>query len=490
MRNSIQQFEEKSIPKINKTIDRYIGSPDDVASFVKGISEEVIGLGLSIMAEVFESYDEIIRANLKRRNRYEIVRRDKKELITSLGMVQFSKTLFRDKETGESRYLLDEFLHFDDHERLTEDAEAMILQEAVQTSYRKAGEAASMTDMVSRQSVKNRIHRLDFSKVGEAIPEEKKSVDYLYIDADEDHVALQSNGVKGDLIPGNDGRKSNCIFAKLVYVYEGIEAADKAGRRRRLVNPHYFSGVYEGKDNAGLWDEVYDYLDSHYDLEKVKKIYLNSDGGAWIKAGRKRLAGISGVLDEFHVWKYLTECVSHLSDTREDGMRELLNALRDGDKRAFGSAIKRIDGCARTEQEHKRVEACRSYVVSNWEEARARFVIDDTVCGCSAEGHVSHVLSVRMSSRPMGWSRKGADKMARLRAYYYNGGDMLELVRSQKKGLPVAAGAENEVISCDEVMKEARGRQGIIGKYYDSMSCTLSLQSRKKAAIIRHIWEL
>lgn len=26
------------------------------------------------------------------------------------------------------------------------------------------------------------------------------------------------------------------------------------------------------------------------------------------------------------------------------------------------------------------------------------------VIGCSAEGHVSHVLSSRMSSRPMGWS--------------------------------------------------------------------------------------
>jgi len=37
--------------------------------------------------------------------------------------------------------------------------------------------------------------------------------------------------------------------------------------------------------------------------------------------------------------------------------------------------------------------------------------------GCSAEGHVSHVLSERMSSRPLGWSRQGAEQMARLRAF-------------------------------------------------------------------------
>ena len=35
--------------------------------------------------------------------------------------------------------------------------------------------------------------------------------------------------------------------------------------------------------------------------------------------------------------------------------------------------------------------------------------IDDggAVWGCSAEGHISHVLSARESSRPMGWSKKG-----------------------------------------------------------------------------------
>lgn len=57
------------------------------------------------------------------------------------------------------------------------------------------------------------------------------------------------------------------------------------------------------------------------------------------------------------------------------------------------------------------------------------------VIGSSTEGHVSHILSSRMSSRPMGWSRKGAAQMAQLRTYYYNGGDMLELVRYQKADL-------------------------------------------------------
>ena len=48
--------------------------------------------------------------------------------------------------------------------------------------------------------------------------------------------------------------------------------------------------------------------------------------------------------------------------------------------------------------------------------------------GCSAEGHVSHVLSARMSSRPMAWGIAGADKMAKLRAFYFNGGDFTKLL--------------------------------------------------------------
>ena len=45
-------------------------------------------------------------------------------------------------------------------------------------------------ETVSRETVKKKIHHLEFPKE-KAYPEEKKEVDYLYMDANEDHVALQ-----------------------------------------------------------------------------------------------------------------------------------------------------------------------------------------------------------------------------------------------------------------------------------------------------------
>ena len=114
----------------------------------------------------------------------------------------------------------------------------------------------------------------------------------------------------------------------------------------------------------------------------------------------------------------------------------------------------------------------------------------DGVTGSSTEGHVSHVLSSRMSSRPMGWSRTGAGKMAQLRAYYYNGGDMLELVRYQKAELPKAAGCEQGIILSAQMFKNEKNRHGKLGKYVDAMTHRVSSITKKKIYFNEHIWGL
>lgn len=122
--------------------------------------------------------------------------------MTSLGSVTYRKTLFKNKFTGKYEYLLDRVMGIEKHARMTEDAEAELLEEAVQTSYRKGGIAASITEeCVSKETVMNKLHGLEFPKNQEK-PKEKKVVDYLYIDADEDHVSLQFREKKGDLIKG------------------------------------------------------------------------------------------------------------------------------------------------------------------------------------------------------------------------------------------------------------------------------------------------
>ena len=50
------------------------------------------------------------------------------------------------------------------NERITEDATAEILKEAVQISYRRGGEEYSLKGTVSKQTVKAKLHGLKFPK--------------------------------------------------------------------------------------------------------------------------------------------------------------------------------------------------------------------------------------------------------------------------------------------------------------------------------------
>ena len=78
--------------------------------------------------------------------------------------------------------------------------------------------------------------------------------------------------------------------------------------------------------------------------------------------------------------------------------------------------------------------------------------------------------------------------MAQMRAYYLNGGDMLELVRYQKRELPKAAGAEYDILTSLDVIRSERNRHGQLGKYMETITHKVTLDTKKKAYFASHIW--
>ena len=99
-----------------------------------------------------------------------------------------------------------------------------------------------------------------------------------------------------------------------------------------------------------LWDEVYSYIEAHYDLGKVKQIYLNSDGGTWIKSGYKRIHGIEYVLDEFHLSKYLLKMTGHMLDSQQDAGHGLCKIIRSGSKEEFQAEAENLKGYTESEK--------------------------------------------------------------------------------------------------------------------------------------------
>ena len=484
MINSIQHFCQNGVKNVEKVMVDYSADMTKIAEMVQGVTKGVVDLGLSIIAEEWENYDEMLRSRKELRPGWYIVRRDETTLLTSLGSVTYHKTLFRNKFTGEHEYLLDRIMGIEKHARMTEDAEAKLLEEAVQTSYRKGGESATISnDVVSKETVMNKIHPLKFPRVEPQM--EKKALKYLYIDADEDHVSLQYINKKGDI----KKPRTNTIMPKLIYVYEGI--TNESGRNE-LINKKHFGGVYEGgKAIEQLWEEVAEYIESSYDTEELVKIYINGDGAAWIKSGQKILDKAKFVLDRFHMHKYIIGATSHLLDSVEDARSEIYRSIYEKKKYKAEEVFEKILSVTETESKRKTVEAAKAYILGNWAGIMQCVRDKNEEVQCSAEGHISHVFADRMSSRPLGWSRIGADKMSRLRIYEKNGGNMLELVRFQKEELPLAAGCEEVIYSSNQMFLAERKNRETLGALADVPVYSIPYpQIKKMAALKNHIWGL
>ena len=270
MLNSIIYFEEHCIKNFEKLEDDFIKNPKNFAEYVLGLTDVLCRLGTEMIRDSLETMDQILCRSSLRQRSWTIEAHHARTLLTSLGEVTFKRTLFLNKQTKQRSCLLDQILGLEPNQRLTQDALSRMLEEAVQTSYQRGGQQVGLATQVSRQTVKNKIHALNFPP-DRHIPEHKKMVDYLYIDADEDHVALQFLKKKGDLTTAENGVKNNGLITKMVCIYEGKESETFHGRRRILTNRHCFCGVKNKEANQRFWDDIYHYLERNYDLEHVKR---------------------------------------------------------------------------------------------------------------------------------------------------------------------------------------------------------------------------
>ena len=284
MEDIISYLAEYFIPKIFELKLEYYKNPTSLADFAIATKTETDKLGREILQLSIQEMDKLIKDLPTRKRKWVVDRKaDGRQLLTTLGRISFSRVLYKSKsevdENGKPlySYLLDDLMSLSPNQEMTEDVMANIYKEAVQTSYRKAGEEATGIEGVSKQTVKNQLHKLKFPKNFQ-IPEVKKEVEYLYIDADEDHYHLQFKEKRGDLERNEFGRKLNGGITKLAYVFEGIEPEAPKSKRNRLIGTHYFSRGDE-QNSKEFWAEVFEYVEATYDTSKIKKLYINQ----WIE---------------------------------------------------------------------------------------------------------------------------------------------------------------------------------------------------------------
>lgn len=466
---SIQDFIENGIANLEECEKSLMKNPLNWTDQILGIQQILRKFGAAVISELLEECNTILENSIKRRAFWRIKDRTKKHLLTSVGMIGFTHTRFEHKETGKTAYLLDQILGIQPHARISRDLECRLLEEAAQSSYRKAGYTASEQDPVSGQTVMRHVHCLKCIRQTNGQDQEKRRVKQLYVEADEDHIALQFHEKKGD-IKRFKGHGDNGRIIKLVYVHEGIETE---GKRRSLKHRKYFVGYYTGEENKRLWEEVKEYIEETYDTDSLETIYFQSDGGGWMKKGME-LLGADFVLDEFHLKKYVKRMVRSTGEPEREA--EVNEWIKEGKKKELEEWEKE-KAAVLEEKEGKKLENSYGYIKRNWKGVRNRVGKKAGVLGSSTESHVSHVISARMSSRPMGWSKEGAKKLSFLRIYWKNGGKMEQLLSEERKCEEKRGEekrGEEKILSAAELIHWEKQTKKHNGKYVDAVQARLN----------------
>ncbi len=466
---------EVLVKEILEAEEKFLKNPKDFYGLETAVKASAESFSAGFLGTVLSSMNERLCNDAWRKLRYNICRHDHRTLITSVGDVVFESTYFRQRnENGEYHYLLEDMLGLDAHERFSEAAETAILTEALKTSYEEATRVIPSKSEITKTTVMKKIHG-----IAEVIPlkepTEKKKCKYLFIESDEDHVAEQH---------GRWSKENAGFISRLAYIYEYKRENPKVKGRKELVNTYYFSGLYEGsKGIQEFWEEVQRFIERNYDLDELQRVFVTGDGGSWIKSAVTYVDRSLYCVDKYHMTKYINKAANQMLDESEVAKADLYRFIYKKQRSKFKEYIEKMLASANNPEP---ILELQRYALGNWN-AVMRSYHNKLLSGCSAEGHVSHVLSDRLSSRPMGWSQTGADRMSKLRCYERNHGreKIIDLVRySRTQRILKRTGTDDisvKEISMREIMKEHYDQSR---SYIDRIQVTMpGLTSRKTASI-------
>ena len=310
---------------------------------------------------------------------------DERKIHCLFGLLTINRTLFK-KAAGGYEYLADTALGIEPRSRVSTAASLALIKTAKEVSYARASKYITSGE-ISRQTVMGKVRR---GRAVEDVSEALRRVPELHIDADEDHVTLVG-GVNTEV--------------PLISVYEGIGSK---GKRTFCKNVFHISEY--GKTPDDLWEQALTEIERRYDLTDTK-IYLHGDGANWVKKGLEWLPNAIFVLDKYHKNKAIKSITAGLEkDKRKSFDKAIREALSNEDIQLYRDIMRCL--CDEMPERADKIWDSAVYL--------ANFVKGISICdkdpsanngGCT-EPHVSHILSARLSTRPMAWSKETLKQLA------------------------------------------------------------------------------
>jgi len=345
-------------------------------------------------------------------------------LVTIFGDIRIKRRLYRDKD-GNYRFLLDEKMRLDKGSHVSPKMKELAILASTRYTFREAeqGIKAIFPWGISHSTV----HNLSAKAADCYIAEEEKEVNALF----EDGVIPETEGkVLPYLVIEADGvsvalqrEEERRAEVKVGIAHEGWQEVSK--ERYKLKEKTVYSGIMNGDR---FWEGFSVSLAKKYDLPHIGKVIVGGDGASWVKEGAEFLGGLYE-LDRFHLKRAL-----HQGLANSPLVAELYQACVMGQIGKVERLLTQAQGKADSDKARE-IMRLRGYLMENCYGLRDyRLEVDgEGLRGLGAiEGNVDKLIADRMKKRGMSWTRRGANRMARLISLR-EGGDLNTWARCQSR---------------------------------------------------------
>jgi len=329
-----------------------------------------------------------------RKQSYHVKKNEYRNLTTRFGNIRFMRTVYQHIYTGSIFTYVDRSLGLVRYDLYDPDIKGMILEYASDNSDAVTArhisdfinKTSQMKSNISRQFVRHVINstNLPIPKV-EQLPD----VDTLYVMADEKFVPTQ-----------NDDKH---LFVKHAVIFEGM--TERYTGQYKLKNKHNIAVVGKGLKTA-----ILDYINTAYDVSKIKMIYVMGDGASWIKKISTYMkfheeSEVIRSLDKFH----FKQAVRHIS-IDEDIQKVIVDYVLNGTK----TQLKQLVQILIDRYPHRKEPLTRKLNYLNSHKKEIQLLYEHGL-SCPMESQISHNIAALFASRPKGYSRKHFKKRLHLR---------------------------------------------------------------------------
>lgn len=180
MENILHDFNKKIISSVENYLKNLIFSKG-ISSFTDDLIDEFAQFGSNLTQFMIEYAEQIIFELEERKEKFELLEKDNRNIVSIFGEIQYKRRYYYDKENNNKVYLLDKLIGIEPKQRLLENVREKLIKEAIDTSYENAGSKSAYGVKISRQEVKNEIEKLDLDKEFYTNKEIKKQVKSFYV---------------------------------------------------------------------------------------------------------------------------------------------------------------------------------------------------------------------------------------------------------------------------------------------------------------------